>query len=223
MTDAPSLMRFPRYRWGGASCSRLPILIVTRRTDSLAVRIAMKSLNDAFTLRRILLAFHTLLTLQATHAYIGQPCSLAHTRLDPDTRVLQSDCGPAEYCSDGLTDDDDWHRPAPPATYPSSTSSWHASSYTYHMTSSHTTTPAAQYSQVAQYKRAMAAHAHRRSASTTGRPFPQTVTMLRKVRAVANPEVLDLHRRQTYSPPAQGSTNTTCQPRGCRTDEFPFG
>lgn len=135
-------------------------------------------------------------TIAAVYA-LGEPCSTVNNRLDASSHRFLSDCGPTEFC--GVPDP----APNPPAgaTHPANAT---------------TSGAIANYADEDEYNEQDGEDGI--DGARLKRQIPRGLNL-----AVAQQPILQSNATQASQVAQNASSGTTCQPKGCRRDEFPYG
>lgn len=203
-------------------CSVNPQLITF--TDNMVARAASGSTGMA-TYKLSLLA---LLFLAGRTKAVGEPCQISNSRLDPNAHKFRSDCGPQDYCAVSLANtgsmsaaikhitpkNDAAEQEPVPKRVDSVQRRSHVKESMRHLHSG------------------LTPHKHKTMISRRGEL--QNIFLAAVAETYANDTVIDDEANEPQVPmisekddgaPSPFGLNATgtCQPKGCRKDEFPFG
>lgn len=171
------------------------------------------------------LAIFSLTYFAATAQATGEPCQIANSKLDPSSHKFRSDCGPQDYCAVSLANTGSISAAIkpPPSSSNDAGDDTPAASDGHQRRSSYTRR---------HHFSGFTAHKHEVRLSRRG--LLQNVFL----NAVADVAVNDTTSIQAAeegdtpminekdggaSSPFGVNATGTCQPKGCRKDEFPFG
>ena len=134
--------------------------------------------------------------LSRTVYALGEPCKISNNRLDPNTHKFLSDCGPTEYCASAST----------PASVGNATTSHNATSPSPPVGVGEVDLVNLPYHKPG-VKRSL--HGH--------------LAIKRGQQSVFLADGRGNTTHATASADTTVDATETCQPKGCRRDEFPFG